>query len=145
MVSDKYFHTIWSWHLLIDFLPRLKDPKAKWYAVEIVSELCSIGQIGKKDLFRNLHSEHLYEKFCLDFLHQDAVQSSQQKSEIGKLNENLCSVEGVLLPFLGRNESELEFVSLPTRSNLLKEIAQGIADRKHTFISVSSNLILNYT
>ena len=57
VTSDPYFHTLWSWQSMIDILPNLSCKKAKWFAIETISELCSIGQLGKKDLLRKLNDK----------------------------------------------------------------------------------------
>ena len=57
VTSDPYFHTLWSWQSMIDILPNLSCKKAKWFAIETISELTSIGQLGKKDLLRKLNDK----------------------------------------------------------------------------------------
>ena len=57
VTSDPYFHTLWSWQSMIDILPNLSCKKAKWFAIETISELCLIGQLGKKDLLRKLNDK----------------------------------------------------------------------------------------
>ena len=52
--------------------------------------------------------------------------------------ESLCSIENVLLPSIGSANEDLTFVSLPNRKRILEEIANNIAERKHTFLTVSA-------
>ena len=54
------------------------------------------------------------------------------------MSDSLCSIENVLLPSIGSANQDLTFVFLPNRKRILEEIANNIAERKHTFLTVSA-------
>ena len=137
--SDPYFHTLWKWNLLVDAVPTFKHEKSKWFAVEIISELCSIGLMGKKDLFKAVGNEQLYDELCLQHLYDESHKSNPGKKKSQSHvsdNKTLVCVENVLL---AKNEEVFEddtFVNLNSRKKIMEQIANSIAERKHTFISV---------
>ena len=96
--------------------------------------------MAKKDLFDSLAKEKCYEKLCLEYLHNQEKKFIRPKPYFGaKIKtsvDNLCCIEGVLLPKIACANAEDNFINLETRKNTLKEIGLSIAERKHTFISV---------
>ena len=152
VISDPYFHTLWPWQNLVSKLPDLKSDRAKWFAVETLAEVCCIGKQSKSSIFQKISSQKsiLPQKYCLDFLYEEEFKTK----EIGKsrkddfdektLNSSLCMVENVLLSAVVDSEekksraSTFNFVPLSSRAQVIKEIALGVAERKHNFITVST-------
>ena len=147
VTSDPYFHSLWPWQKMIDILPNLSNKKAKWFAIETLAELCSIGQQGKKDLLQKLNenNEDTSIQNCLDYLysHQNnLIKLNPTKTSTPALqSDSLCRIENVLLPSLGNPSEDMTFVPLPNRRRILEEIASSIAERKHSFVTVS---LINY-
>ena len=144
VTSDAYFHTLWPWHELVDKLADLKSDRAKWFAVETLAEVCCIGKESKSSILKKIVKEPMPEKFCLDYLYEEEfVAKGRQKPRNEEVNEeslqkSLCMVEGVLLPTEScENSNSFDFKFLPTRASIIKDVAIGIANRKHNFITVS--------
>ena len=76
----------------------------------------------------------------MDYLNENSIKINQKSksSEPPVLSDSLCSIENVLLPSIGSANEDLTFVSLPNRKRILEEIANNIAERKHTFLTVSA-------
>ena len=53
-ITDPFFHKLWSWDQLIEILPKLKNVKAKWFAIETIGEVCSLGEESKSRLFEEV-------------------------------------------------------------------------------------------
>ena len=153
VISDPYFHTLWPWHNLIDKLGDLKSDRAKWFAVETLAEVCCIGKQSKTSIFSQISKESKNpEQYRLDFLYEQEFNAEKETSKKAKkddfdvnesLNNSLCMVENVLLSAVENNENKnasFDFVPLTSRAHVIKEIALGVAERKHNFITVSTSL-----
>ena len=53
-ITDPFFHKLWSWDKVIEILPKLKNVKAKWFAIETIGEVCSLGEESKSRLFEEV-------------------------------------------------------------------------------------------
>ena len=148
VISDPYFHTLWPWHDLVDKLSDLKSDRAKWFAVETLAEVCCIGKESKSSILKKIVTEPMPEKFCLDYLYEEECGAKElprsKNDEVTEkiLPNSLCIVEGVLLPTeTCENSNNFDFKSLQTRSAIIRDVALGIANRKHNFITVSSSVL----
>ena len=148
VTSDPFFHNLWPWQSIVDLLPNLSCKKAKWFTIEIISELCSIGQLSKKSMLQKMteNTEDISVQNCLEYLYKNQnslIKTNSIKTTVPEiLSDSLCSIENVLLPSIGTAIEDLSFVTLPNRRRILEEIANNIAERKHTFLSVSVKDIL---
>ena len=128
----------------------INDDKTKWLAVEIIAELCSLCQQNKIDLFNQITANGDYAKYCLDYLFTQSVQGKQIGSEEDQTPTNfntrsLCTVEDIFLPRYSSEEgTDQKFISLANQSYILREIASGIAEMKHTFIMVTYFLLTSF-
>ena len=152
VISDPYFHTLWPWQNLVSKLPDLKSDRAKWFAVETLAEVCCIGKQSKSSIFQKISSHQesiLPQKYCLDFLYEeefktkDICKSRKDDFDENILNPSLCMVENVLLSSVFDSEEKIRestfnFMPLSSRAQVIKEIALGVAERKHNFITVSN-------
>ena len=92
------------------------------------------------------NTEDISVQNCLEYLYKNQnsfIKTNSLKTTVPEiLSDSLCSIENVLLPSIGTAIEDLSFVTLPNRRRILEEIANNIAERKHTFLSVSVKDIL---
>ena len=125
----------------------ITSDKAKWLCIKIIAELCSLGQQSEVDLFKQISPNGDYHKQCVEYLHAKSLEAQAQndgqeayfKDQTLISAESFCFVENVILSRVGIAEenSNGDFVTLPTRVKILHDMALGIADGKHTLITVS--------
>jgi midasin len=143
VLADTFFHTLWPWYKLIRMLPRIKSDRSKWFAVECIGELCQMGRGSRCALFTGLSpATDAYDKFAFEYLGKNTSRLMKLMTNVGGdipavIGEGLCDIEGVMLVKEPVKTSLSNFVSLPSRVDLIREIALAISERKQIFLTVS--------